>query len=190
MNRSIFPLGAALLLALLVTGCETDDGGITARTQEKAASYAKLHFWQKNFIAKGVIAESFTPDMVYMAMGHPNRIETKETPGGPAELWTYGRYYPNVDAVHGFQFAQYSAESVYQPQMAGMQTPSAPGNYANNAFGPTVPTGMDRGGGESIGKTAGPQGGSMEPGGLRSYTVMVLFQDGKVARIGASQNYN
>ena len=188
MHKSFIPVGAALLLALLMSGCETDDGGITARTQEKSASYAKLQFWQKNFIAKGVIAESFTPDMVYMAMGHPNKIETKQFPQGQVELWTYSRYYPNVDAVHGFQFAEYSAESVYQPQMATMQ--SASGSYANDPFGAKVPMGMDRGGGESIAKTGGPQGGSMEPGGLRSYTVMVLFQDGKVARIGASQNYN
>ena len=188
MKKPLVPLGAAILLALVVAGCETDDGGITARTQEKSASYAALQFWQKNFIAKGVIAESFTPDMVYMAMGHPNKIETKETPGGPAELWTYSRYYPNVDAVHGFQFAEYSAESVYQPQMAAMQ--SAPGSYANDPFGSKVPMGMAGGTPESIAKTGGPQGGSMEPGGLRSYTVMVLFQDGKVARIGASQNYN
>ena len=190
MHQPLFRFGAAVLLTLLVTGCETDDGGITARTQEKAASYAKLQFWQKNFIAKGVIAESFTPDMVYMAMGHPNKIETKTFPQGSVELWTYSRYYPNVDAVHGFQFADYSAESVYQPQMAAMQTPTAPGNYANNPFGAKVPTGMDRGGGESIGKTAGPQGGSMEPGALRSYTVIVLFENGAVARIGATQNYN
>jgi hypothetical protein len=30
----------------------------------------------------------------------------------------------------------------------------------------------------------------MEPGALRSYTVIVLFENGAVARIGASQNYN
>ena len=190
MTKSFIPFGAALVLVVFVAGCETDDGGITARTQEKSASYARLQFWQKNFIAKGVIAETFTPDMVYMAMGHPNKIDAKASPEGPVELWTYSRYYPNVDAVHGFQFAEYTAESVYQPQMASMQTPTAPGNYANDAFGPKVPTGMDRGGGESIGKTAGPQGGSMEPGGLRSYTVLVLFKDGKVIRTGASQNYN
>ena len=188
MNKRITPLVMAILLGGLVSGCETDDGGITARTQEKAASYAKLQFWQKNFIAKGVIAESFTPDMVYMAMGHPNKIETKTFPQGSVELWTYSRYYPNVDAVHGFQFAEYSAESVYQPQMPAMQ--SVPGSNSYDPFGPKIPMGMSPGGGESIAKTAGPQGGSMEPGALRSYTVLVLFQEGKVVRIGASQNYN
>ena len=188
MNKYFIPIGAVVLLALLVTGCETDDGGITARTQEKTASYAPLKFWEKNFIAKGVIAESFTPDMVYMAMGHPNKIETKTFPQGPIEMWPYSRYHPNVDAVHGFQFAEFSAESVYQPQMAAMQ--SAPGSYANDPFGPKIPMGMSQGGGESIAKTGGPQGGSMEPGALRSYTVIVLYENGKVARIGASQNYN
>ena len=187
MNKLLLPAGAAILLALLVSGCETDDGGITARTREKSAAYAKLQFWQKNFIAKGVIAETFTPDMVYMAMGHPNKIETRASPTGPVELWTYARYYPNVDAVHGFEFASYDSNSVYQPKMQANQSMDM--GRTNDPFAPQTPFGM-AGHPESIFHTGGPQGGSMEPGGLRSYTVLVLFQEGKVARIGASQNFN
>ena len=185
MNKLLLPAGAAILLALLVSGCETDDGGITARTQEKSAAYAKLQFWQKSFIAKGVIAEGFTPDMVYMAMGKPNKIDTKQPSQGSVELWTYSQYYPNVDAVHGFEFASYDSNSAYQPLMPQYQRQSSVGTVRNE-----VPWGMSQGGGQSAFVAAGPQGGSMEPAGLRSYTVLVLFQDGHVARIGVAANYN
>ena len=177
-------MAAAVLLTFLVTGCETDDGGITARTQEKSAAYAKLQFWQKSFIAKGVIAEGFTPDMVYMAMGKPNKIDTKQLSQGSVELWTYSQYYPNVDAVHGFEFASYNSDSAYQPLMPKYQKQTSSGLER-----PEIPWGMDRGQTQSIGVTGGPQGGSMEPAGLRSYTVLVLFQDGHVARIGVAQNF-
>jgi len=184
MKKLFLPVGAAVLLALLVSGCETDDGGITARTQEKSASYAKLKYWEKSFIAKGVIAEGFTPDMVYMAMGRPNKIEAKQLSQGTFELWTYSRYYPNVDAVHGFQFSEYNSDSAYQPLMPKYQ------KQTNDPFERGVPWGMSQGQTQSAFVTGGPQGGSMEPAGLRSYTVYVLFQAGQVARIGAAQNDN
>ena len=47
---------------------------------------------------------------------------------------------------------------------------------------------MDRNGGESIAKLAGPQGGSMEPADLRSYTLKGMFAGDKVVQIGADQN--
>jgi hypothetical protein len=184
MNKLLLPSGAALLLALLMSGCETDDGGITARTQEKSAAYAKLKYWEKNFIAKGVIAEGFTSDMVYMAMGQPNKTEAKELPQGRFELWTYSRYYPNVDAVHGFEFASYNSDSAYQPLMPQYQ------KQTNSPSDRGVPWGMAGGLNQSIFVVGGPQGGSMEPAGLRSYLVVILFQGGKVARVGVAANYN
>ena len=111
---------------------------------------------------------------------------------GSAELWTYSRYYPNVDAVHGFEFAKFSVESAYQPQMSATVTV---GDNANSISAKQIPRGMEDGalyGGntDAAFRTGGPQGGSMEPGDLRSYTFQVLFQDGKVARIGLTPNFN
>ena len=37
MKTHLIPAGAAIVLALLVTGCESD-GGVAARTQEKSAT--------------------------------------------------------------------------------------------------------------------------------------------------------
>ena len=179
MKKHLILAGTASLLALLVTGCETD-GGIASRTQEKSTAYAALKPREKSYVAKGVIAVGFTPDMVYMAMGQPTKTETQDTAGDHVELWTYGRFYPNVDAAHGFSFASYTKESAYQPQMPTTQT---------SASGKQVPLGMGSIP-ESIAKTGGPQGGSMEPGDLRSFTIVVLFKNGTVARIGATENFN
>ena len=127
MNKNHLPLGAAVLLTLVLVGCETD-GGISARTQEKSAVYATLKPWEKKYIEKGTVAVGFTPDMVYMAMGHPDKVESKDLPEGHVDLWTYSRYYPDLSSIHGFQSAKFTAESAYQPQPASMQT--ATGGYA------------------------------------------------------------
>ncbi len=177
MKNYLIPAGAALLLALLVTGCETD-GGMSARAQEKSATYATLKPWQKKYIDKGVISQGFTPDMVYIAMGKPDKVEAKDLSEGHVEMWTYTRFYPSVDAVHGFHHADFTTDSAYQPQRALTET--------NN--GGTKPAGMSREGGASAGATGGPQGGNMEPADLTSYTVKVLFADGKVAKMGADMN--
>jgi hypothetical protein len=185
MKKHIIPLGGVLLLALFVTGCESD-GGIAARTQEKSAVYATLKVSDKRFIEKGVIAMGFTPDMVYMAMGHPTKVESKDFSGGRAELWTYDRYYPNYDAGHGFKFANYTTESAYQPQPPQFQT--RPGEDPNNPFAPKIPLGM----GNNIlpFHNGGPQGSSMEPADLVSYKFVILFMNGKVDRFGATPNPN
>ena len=83
MNKSLPLLGVALGLALIITGCESDN--MSARIKEKSAVYATLKPWQKKNIDKGVIAMGFSPDMVYMAIGNP---DTK-TPAGQAQFWTY-----------------------------------------------------------------------------------------------------
>ncbi len=180
-----FPVGAALGLALLVTACATD-GGVSARKQEKSEVYATLRPWQKTLVDGGAISNGFTPEMVYIALGKPDKVETKDFPEGRAEMWTYAHYYPNVDAIHGFRHADFTTESAYQPQRPLTQT--AAGVYPNDFGAKQVPMGMDPGGGESLFKAGGAQGGSMEPAELRSYTIKVLFASEKVVRYGANEN--
>jgi hypothetical protein len=183
MNKHNITLGAAVLLALFATGCESD-GGIAARTQEKSAVYATLKISDKRFIEKGVIAMGFTSDMVYMAMGHPTKVESKDLPQGRAELWTYDRYYPNYDAGHGFKFANFTTESAYQPQPPQFQ--DQPNYNPENPNRPKVPIGMANNILPFV--TGGPQGSSMEPADLQSFKFVILFENGKVARFGATPN--
>ena len=192
MKKRSLPLGAAALFAVFVTGCETD-GGIAARTQEKSAVYATLKLSEKRFIEKGVIAIGFTPDMVYMAMGHPSKVESQEFPEGKRELWTYSHYYPNYDAGQGFRTAPYTTESHYQRDTTVAANGRSYGDPTAANGMHREPIGMDignRGTGPSIDGGSPPQGGSMEPADLQSYTFMVLFKDGKVARFGADPNIN
>jgi hypothetical protein len=195
MKSHLLSSGAALVLALFVSGCETD-GGISARAKEKPEVYATLRPWQKTLIDSGVISNEFTPDMVYIAMGKPDKVETKDFPEGRAELWTYTHYFPNVDAIHGFRRADFSTESAYQPQRALTQTglDTDPNSFNPGAksyplgMAPSSDSGNSPGSAQSLDKTGGPQGGSMEPADLRSYTIKVLFASGKVVRFGANEN--
>ncbi len=120
MKPRLFSVSTALVLALLVTACATD-GGVSARKQEKSGVYATCRPWQKEFIDKGVIAKEFSPDMVYIAMGKPDKVETKDFPDGRAEMWIYTHVYPSVDAIHGFRHANFTTDSAYQPQPATTQ---------------------------------------------------------------------
>ena len=187
MKKFLIISGAAIGLALLVAGCST---GPSARIQEKASVYATLKTWEKKHIEKGVIANGFTPDMVYMAAGNPSNVKSQ----GNEELWTYHNYYPPVDAVH-MGYAPYRTETPYQPALTQNpnygQAPYVDDDGAGPAYQPTAighPTGMDRGGGPSIATTGAPQGSTIEPADLESYTLLVLFVDGKVTRIGIRQS--
>ena len=146
MNKATVLLGAALGLALFVTGCETD--GSSTRIQEKSAVYATLKPWEKNYIDKGVIALGFTPDMVYMAIGKPSTVDPVATPEGKGEKWTYKNYYPTPEA--GALRYNLNSEQHYQPS-----------NTEPSPTGGQMPRGMGGlgTGPQSIATTGGPQGG-------------------------------
>lgn len=179
MNTNFLSIGGALVLAFFVTGCASDN--TSARIQEKSAAYATLKLSEKRFIEKGVVATGFTPDMVYMAVGSPSKVEpVKTADGGVGELWTYSNYYPSYDAAY-MRYAPYTTEMVYQPT----KTEPRIGDYDGDIeyLEPQIPAGMSKNG-PSLATTGRPQGGSMEPADLKSFTLQVLFQAGKVARLG------
>ncbi len=127
MKKYLLSAAGALFLALLITGCESV-GGVTARAQEKSATYTALKPWQKHYIDTGSISEGFTPDMVYIAMGKPDKVETKDLPQGKVEMWIYSRYYPNFDAVHGYRSADFTARNrpISRSGRSPKPTPAAP----------------------------------------------------------------
>ncbi len=189
MNKPFLPLAAAALLALSLGGCEST-GGIAARTQEKSAVYATLQTWEKKYIEKGTVAVGFTPDMVYMALGHPTKVAARDFPEGHAELWTYSRSYPNAAAIRGFKHSSLTIESAYQSSHPAEQANAQNLTNAMNSPGEKPPANPEHGATESIAKTGGPQGGSMEPADVPSYTIQVLFEGGQVVRLSALPNPN
>ena len=173
---------AATLSALLLTACESDNG-IARRERERPAAYASLHVWQKRFIEKGVIAKGFSPDMVYMAMGNPSVVRQ----GNNGELWTYKYYYPPGDLSHE-RFHYYEEVAMHANNMVlGSLMEGGGGGPA----GTPHPAGSLKGGVTPLAFRPGPpQGGSMEPADLQSYTLQVFFQGGKVTQIGVQENWN
>ena len=83
----------------------------------------------------------------------------------------YLNFYPPLDARH-VRRAPYTTESIYQPTRTD---PSAQGAAA-------VPHGLGLDYPATL--TAGPQGGPQDPADLKSFTLYVLFQQGKVTKIG------
>jgi len=164
---------AALALASFLSGCESDN--LSARIQEKSATYATLQTWQKKHIEKGDVALTFTPDMVYMAVGTPSDKQTV----GKSEVWIYRNYYPWPDA-NNVKYAL-SAEKNYgnQELVGGTQMIGVNGKLGSLAtmrpFDPKNPP--------SISTTGGPQGGSMEPVDLPSYVLYVIFERGVVTKL-------
>ncbi len=167
---------------MLLAGCEFDDG-IARRERERPAAYAALHVWQKRFIEQGVVAKGFTPDMVYMAMGNP-KIVKKD---GNSELWTYTYYYPPGDLSH-VRYHYYAEQGLQDRSIVGGTRMAGGGG---GPLGTPHIYGSAPGGAEAAAFRPGPpQGGSMEPADLQSYTIQVLFVGGKVTDIGARENIN
>jgi hypothetical protein len=167
MKISLRLPGAALGLALLLTGCESDG---SSRIQEKSAVYATLKPWQKKYIDTGVIAMGFTPDMVYMAIGNP----TTRSPADGGELWVFKNYYPSVSADQNKR-ALNSETSMDHSLQGGMQMDAKGHPYSDR----------DR---PSAFSTGGPQGGSIEPADLQAYTLWVTFKNGVVVKMKLDLN--
>ena len=160
-------LGAALGLALLLTGCETAG---SSRIQEKSAVYATLKPWQKKYVDTGVVAKGFTEDMVYMSIGNPST----KTPTDGGELWVFKNYYPSVAADQNKRML--NTETAMDHSLSGgMQTQGG------------APTTSSRSG-QSISNTGGPQGGSLEPADLQAYTLYVTFRGGVVVGMKLDPN--
>ncbi len=189
MKRHLLRTGVALAMALGIVVCEIQASS-SSRKKEKKEVYSALKPWEKKYIDRGEVAPGFTPDMVYIAMGKADKVDSKDLPEGHVDLWTFSRCYPEPLIVHRYQNTKFTAESAYQPAelqgSIGASTVSASSGtvVAGNATtGTAAPSG-------SIAKTGGAQGGTMEPAAPQSYTIQVLFENGKVARMSCTPNIN
>ncbi|QYM80673.1 hypothetical protein K0B96_08755 [Horticoccus luteus] len=72
-----------LALAGLLAGCSTP----ASRESERAAALQSATPAQRRAIAEGRVELGFTPDMVYIVLGKPEKIERGETPN--VETWIY-----------------------------------------------------------------------------------------------------
>ena len=70
---------------LLVSACNVST--IASRTQEMPAVYANAAPAEQKMMSQGWIDRGFTPSMVYIALGKPDKIVT--TKAGTDEFWIY-----------------------------------------------------------------------------------------------------
>jgi len=79
------------IVAFALTGCHPS-AGIPARIKEKTAVFAQLSAVQQRKIEQGVIEVGYTTDMVYMALGKPQKIRTENLPEGRETTWIYENF--------------------------------------------------------------------------------------------------
>ncbi len=78
---------------VLLAGCQS--AHLTAaRIQEKSALFAALPADKQQKLRDGIVEVGDTADMVYIALGQPNRAEI--TADGTVGVWTYENFYPSA----------------------------------------------------------------------------------------------
>ncbi|ATC62753.1 hypothetical protein CMV30_01535 [Nibricoccus aquaticus] len=81
-------LVGVLLAAISLAGCATPE----ARIQRSPELFAGLTASDQQTIKEGRAALGFTPEMVKLALGDPDRITTKTDAAGVSEVWRYTTY--------------------------------------------------------------------------------------------------
>ncbi len=77
-----------LLAALVLAGCNT----VSSRIRQKEAVFASLPATEQARLRKGEVAIGDTPDMVYIALGAPDRHVERTTADASGAEWIYDQY--------------------------------------------------------------------------------------------------
>ncbi|MDR0902335.1 MAG: hypothetical protein LBM92_06165 [Opitutaceae bacterium] len=89
MKARIFPICIISLavgaMALFSTGCSTRDG----RIKKDQAVFDALPAAEQASIREGRVGIGYTPAMVTMALGKPDRVYNRTTAGGSVEVWAW-----------------------------------------------------------------------------------------------------
>lgn len=102
-------LTSALSGLLLLTGCVSTP---QSRVDENPDLFAKFTAEQKETILKGEVDLGFTPEMVMLSAGVPDRKAKKRSSKGTFEVWTYFKYSPR--SIHGYGgYGRYYSYSPY-----------------------------------------------------------------------------
>jgi hypothetical protein len=101
MKLSLRLLLAAALLGF--AGCSTID----SRIREKAAVFDQLPPADQARIRQGIIAVGYTPDMVYIALGKPDRIRERSGPDGRDTVWRYVAYYQRYEGTYNAGYRRF-----------------------------------------------------------------------------------
>jgi hypothetical protein len=81
-------LAAVLLAVAVFTGCTSPK----TRIKKSPELFATLSASDQQLIKEGRAALGFTPDMVKLALGDPDRVSTRTDAMGVSEVWRYTTY--------------------------------------------------------------------------------------------------
>lgn len=110
MKTKFFPVFATLGAALLLAGCST----VNSRIHEKSSVFASLDPVTQATIQHGDVGLGFTPDMVYMALGHPDATRHRLSNDGPAETWIYNSNYYDAAYVGYHRWGGWGPRGFYR----------------------------------------------------------------------------
>jgi len=85
--KALFFLIPCLVLAMLA-GCVTPQ----TRIGRNPEAFAGLSLTDQQLIRDGKVAVGFTPEMVRLALGEPDRVYTRTDASGVNEAWSYTTY--------------------------------------------------------------------------------------------------
>ncbi|MFO1452383.1 MAG: hypothetical protein U1F61_29730 [Opitutaceae bacterium] len=89
MFNQRFLLIGGLVLAGALTGCQTPRA---TRIEQHQSLYSSLDPLSQRLVRQGMVNLGFTSEVVYLALGQPNEVETRQTPDGEMLVWTYRNY--------------------------------------------------------------------------------------------------
>jgi hypothetical protein len=109
--KTLSVLISCAALALLA-GCSTPE----TRIQGNPQAFASLSPGDQQLIRDGRVAVGFTPEMVRLALGDPDRIYTRTDANGVNESWSYTTYESDAGVMlyRGY-YHRYYCDPFYYP---------------------------------------------------------------------------
>jgi hypothetical protein len=125
MKTRFLPVVLAAAALILATGCQSVD----SRIKERPDVFAKLDPETQTKIKQGIIDLGFTEDMVYLALGAPDRKRESVSAAGRAVTWIYNTYYERYEDA---RFVGYYRNVYFDPFLRSYRL------YYHHAFPPEV----------------------------------------------------
>lgn len=116
--KTIPTLIACLALGMLA-GCSTPEH----RISQNPEAFSKLSANDQQLIREGKVAVGFSPEMVKLALGEPDKIYTRTDVNGMSEAWSYTTYETDegVMLYRGF-YHRYWCDPFYYPYYMNYST--------------------------------------------------------------------